>query len=223
MNLSEIREELSELVSGRVAVADGMVPPLVFVIAHEVWGVLAAAFLGVGSAVGITLWRIYRGKPVRFAVAGLGGVVVAAMLALRSGSADDFFVPGILSGGLTSLVIVVSIAVGRPFVAWTSWLARGWPVAWYWHPRVRPAYTRASWIWLLYFAGRTLLQWRLYEAGSTELLAGARLILGWPTLLVLLVVTYVLGRRWLTGLGGPSVAEFEGGDPPPWASQSRGF
>ena len=101
-----------------------------------------------------------------------------------------------------------------------SWVARGWPLRG--TPRVRPAYTRVTRMWLLFFGGRTLLQGYLYQAGSTEMHGVSRVVLGWPALLVLLVETYVLGRRPLVGLAGPSVAEFETEAPPP-QGQPRGF
>lgn len=221
--MAEIRFELTDLVFGRVAFADSVVPPLLFVVANALWGVTSATVVGVAAAVMITLWRLVRGRPVRFALAGLLGTVFAAALALRSGSAGDFFLPGIISGLATAVVIVLSIGVRRPFVAWTSWLTRGWPLGWYWHPNVRPAYTRASWVWAGFFALRTWVQWRLYLGGDAAALGLARILLGWPALLVLLISTYLLGRRWLVELRGPSVEEYQAGSSQPWEGQTVGF
>ncbi len=108
-------------------------------------------------------------------------------------------------------------------MAWTSRLTRGWPLGWYWHPNVRPAYSRTSWIWAGFFAFRALVQWRFYLGGDTAALGLARVVLGWPALLVLLVFTYVLGRRWLVELRGPSVEEYQTGSKQPWEGQTRGF
>lgn len=223
MSAAEIRAELSELVSGRVGIADGVVPPLAFVALNPFLGLAASGAVGLGTAVMITVWRLLQGRTVRFAVAGLAGTGLAAALALRSGSAEDYFLPGIISGAVTTALIVASIAVGRPFVAWTSWLSRGWPIRWYWHQQVRPAYTRASWIWAGFFALRTATQWWLYAGGETIGLAVVRVVLGWPALIGLLIATYVLGTRWLRDLAGPSVEEFESGTKPPWVGQLRGF
>lgn len=223
MKATEILEELRGTVFGGIPLADGIFPPLLFVLANSVWGLMPAAFAGVLSAIAIVLWRLSQGRPLRFAIAGLGGVILATVLALRSGNANDYFLPSIVTGALTSVAIAISIVARRPFVAWTSWLTRGWPLDWYWHPRVRPAYSRVTWLWLAYFAGRTFLLWRFYISESTGSLATTRVLLGWPALLILLVATYVLGRRWLTGLGGPSVAEFESGAEEPWEGQRTGF
>jgi hypothetical protein len=221
--IGEIRQELRDVVFGRVGIADGVIPPLLFVVSNALWGVVVASVLGLGSAIGTTIWRLLRGRPIRFALAGLFGTALAVAVALLSRSAGGFFLPGIISSAGTTILIVVSIGVRRPFVAWTSAVARGWPLGWYWHPRVRAAYTRTSWLWAVFFASRSLIQWRLYDDQETATLAVARVIMGWPALLVLLVATYVLGRRWLAQLQGPSVAEFKAGENPPWQGQKRGF
>lgn len=211
------------MVAGRGGLADGVIPPLVFVVANAVWSVQVAAAAGVGSAVVIVGARLATGARLRFAVSGLAGTALAAGLAAGSGSANTFFLPGILSGAATAVLLLVSIVVRRPAVAFTSRLARGWPLDWYWHPRVRPAYTAVSWLWAGFFGVRAAFQFSLFQAGATEALAATRVALGWPAILALLVATYVLGRRRLARLGGPSVAEFESGDPPPWTGQERGF
>lgn len=220
---SELRAELRGLVSGRVGIADGVIPPILFVLIDGLQGTGPAAVAGIGSALGITGWRLARGRQTRFAVAGLFGTAVAAALALRSGDAGDYFLPGILSGAATTTLLLISLVLGRPGLAFMSWLTRGWPIAWYWHPRVRPAYTRTTVLWTVFFASRTAVQFWLFRTGEIGWLAAARVGLGWPALLLLLVVTYTLGRRWLGALNGPSVEEFESGSPPPWVGQATGF
>ncbi len=220
---AEIRGELRQILSGRVGIADAIIPPLLFVAVNSIWGLIPAALAGLGSSAGIVLLRLAKGRRLRFALAGLFGTLIAVGLALRSGSADDYFLPGIISGAASALVTVASVFVGRPLVAWTSWLTRGWPLGWYWHPRVRPAYARASWLWAGFFAARALVQWGLFAAENTVWLGVARVAMGWPALLVLLIATYVLGRRWLEELDGPSVAEYLSDAQPPWVGQGRGF
>lgn len=219
----EILSEVNQLFTGRVNIADGVVPPLAFVAVDALFGLASAAAVGLSAAVAIVVWRLMRGKPLRFAIAGLGGTLLAVAVATRSGSSAGFFLPGLISGTVTTGAIVLSNLVRRPFVAWTSWLMRGWPIEWYWHPRVMPAYLRASWIWAVFFAVRTGTQWWLFSQDATTALGVARVITGWPALLVLLVATYVLGRRWLRDLAGPSVREFEADEPPPWEGQPTGF
>jgi hypothetical protein len=220
---TEIIEELRSVLSGPRPLADALLSPLVFVTTYAIAGVTAAAILAVASGVTIALIRLLRGNPVRFAVAGLAGTVTAASFAVWSGSAEAFFVPGIVSGFLTAFIALFSIMARKPMVAWTSMLVRRWPAEWYWHARVRPAYTEVTWVWLAFFAGRAALQWNLAAQGDVTALAGVRLIGGWPALIVLLVATYVYGTARLTRLGGPSVDEFRAGTVAPWTGQKRGF
>lgn len=219
----EILAELNQLFTGKVNIADGILPPLVFIFTNAVAGLTPAAVLGLASAAGIVLWRLSRGRSLRFAMAGLGGTVVAVVFALRSDDASGYFLPGIISGAITTFAILGSIALRKPFVAWTSWLVRGWPIDWYWHPRVRPAYTRATWLWAGFFGVRTGAQTWLFVAGETTTLGIARVVTGWPALIILLIATYVLGRKWLRDLEGPSVEEFRAEEDQPWEGQSTGF
>jgi hypothetical protein len=221
--IREVAGEFRNLMLGRAPIADAFFPPVVFIIVNAVAGLRPAALLAFASALMITVVRLSRRRPVRFAVAGLGGVTVAAAFAAWSGSAESFFLPGILTGAVTTVVAIVSIAAGKPMVAWTSMLARRWPPAWYWHPRVRPAYRDVTWAWAAFFAGRAAYQWNLAQEGELAALAAARVLGGWPALAVLLIATYVYGTWRLRRLGGPSVEEFRTGAAPPWIGQQSGF
>lgn len=217
---SGVIQELRTVVFGRASLADGILPPIVFAVADATAGTVTAAVLAVITGLAIVTVRLRSGRPVKFALAGLGGVTVAAVAALGLGP-GGFFLPSVVSGAGLTMLIIISIGFGRPFVAWTSWLARSWPLAWYWHPRVRPAYTFVSWIWAAFFGLRTVGQWLTLESTSTAALY--RVSTGWPALLLLLVATYVIGRRRLERLGGPSIDEFREGTPEPWAGQQTGF
>ena len=119
--IKEVVAELRELVSGRVAIADGILPPIVFVAFNALFGVPVAAATGIGTAAAITAWRLWRGsRPIRFALAGLLGTLIAALLALRSGAARDYFLPGIISGVVTTSVALI---IG-PGTAPHSWVGR---------------------------------------------------------------------------------------------------
>jgi hypothetical protein len=222
-HFQELREELTDLLSGRSGVADGIISPITFVAVNAFAGVRTAAAAGLAVAIAIVVWRLVRGHPMRFAVGGLFGTGLAIALAIRSGEARDYFLPGLISGAATTLGAVISIAVRRPLVAWTSWVTRGWPIEWYWHPRVRPAYTIVTWLWAGFFGMRTAVQGWLFLADDTTTLGVVRVLTGWPGLVALLAATYLIGRQRLEALGGPSVVEFEDQAPPPWSGQQRGF
>lgn len=221
--LSEVLDELRSIISGRSGIADGVLPPIVFVAVNSFAGVTAAAWSGAAVALVIVAWRLFKRRPLKFALSGLAGTLLATVLALRSGRAETFFLPGIISGAITTVGILISLAARKPFVAWSSWVTRSWPIEWYWHPKVLPAYMATTWLWAAYFGGRTAVTWWLFVNEQTEALAAFRVSTGWPGLVALLIGTYVLGRSRLTALQGPSVEEFESGAEAPWKGQQTGF
>ena len=118
---------------------------------------------------------------------------------------------------------LVSIAVDKPLAAWASHLTRAWPLDWFWRPDVKPAYREVTYLWLFYFVTRLVVQIVLYQSGEAGRLAWANILLGWPVLIVILIITYLYGIRRLHGLGGPGVEEFRADQEPPWRGQTRGF
>ena len=222
--LQEVKDEIRSLLEGRAGIIDGIIAPIIFVLVNAVAGMPAAGYAGIGVAVGVVMVRLLRRNSLRYAVSGLFGTGFAIALALRSGEAQDYFLPGIISGVATTLLGVISIIVNRPMVAFSSWAVRQWPIEWYWHPRVRPAYTRVTWLWVGFFGVRTAVQGWLFATEQTTALGLVRAATGWPGLLALLVATYVVGRNRLVELGGPSVHQFQNGIPHhEWQPQESGF
>jgi hypothetical protein len=219
----ELAEEFRKVFAGRGNLIDSILPPLIFFIVNAVWGLDYALWGAIGVALLFTVFRLIKRQPLRYALGGIGGVLLAVALVKLLGRAEGFFLPGILTTAVTVLLILISLIARRPLVAWTSFIARRWPLEWYWHPQVRPAYAEVTWAWLLFFALKLLLQWLLFRGESAELLGLIQFIMGWPATIVLLVVSYLYGLWRLRNLQGPSVEEFKEGSQPPWEGQRQGF
>ena len=219
----EVWEELQTVFSGRVRWADSLLPPLIFLVLNTILGFQVALWGSLGIALLFVGFRLVRRQSLRYALGGLGGVILAVTVARFVGSAEGYFLPGIVSGVLTSLLCLVSVALRRPLAAWTSFFTRRWPLDWYWHPQVRPAYSEVTLAWALFFALRTLLQFGLFQDQAADILGLFQLISGWPAIILLLVASYLYGVWRLGSLDGPSVEEFKAGSEPPWQGQNRGF
>jgi len=219
----EILEELRMVLTGRSSFLDSLLPPLSFVLFNAIWGVQVAIWASLGLAVVIAIYRLFKRQSLLYALGGAGGVALAAAVAYLLGRAEGFFLPTIVSGALTVLLCMVSALVGRPIVAFTSFIARRWPLDWYWHPRVRPAYSEVTWMWVVFFGVRLLLQFSLFQEEAASLLGIVQLLTGWPATIILLIASYLYGTWRLGNLGGPSVKEFKSGAEPPWKGQQRGF
>ncbi|MEJ2210546.1 MAG: DUF3159 domain-containing protein [Anaerolineae bacterium] len=219
----ELIDEFRQVVLGRATLVDSILPPLLFVILNVLLGFDYAMWGSLALAVVLGIVRLVRGQSAFYALGGVAGVVLAMGLTWLLGQEQGYFLPGIASNGLLALLCLLSIVVRRPLVAWTSYLARRWPLGWYWHPRVRPAYGEVTALWLLFFAARLVLQLVLYGREAVGLLALLNVLSGWPATIVLLAASYLYGTWRLRHLGGPSVEEFEAGAEPPWQGQERGF
>lgn len=222
---SKWREILEEFrtVLGKGTLLDAVLPPVIFLIINGIFGFQAAMWASLGPAVLIAGLRLWRQQSILYALAGIGSVVLAILIVWLLGRSEGYFLPDVISSGVTFALSLVSLLIRRPLVAWTSYIARRWPLEWYWHPRIRPAYTEVTIAWTLFFAARLLWQVSLYQAQATSQLAFVSALLGWPAMIVLLVLSYLYGTWRLRNLEGPSVEEFRNETPPPWKGQKRGF
>lgn len=221
--LREVIEEFRTVVVGRTNIIDAVLPPLIFLILNVFVQFELASWGSLAVAVALSGLRLIRRQPLGYALGGLGATVLAILAARLSNQAQGYFLPNLVSGGLTVLLCLGSVILRRPLVALTSHLARGWPLKWYWHPKVRPAYSEVTLVWALFFALRLVTQWFLFQEAEAAVLGLLSVIMGWPATIVLLVLSYLYGTWRLQNLDGPSVEELEEGSEPPWEGQQRGF
>jgi hypothetical protein len=219
----ELWEEFRTVVIGQNSFLDAILPPIVFLLLNglisfqaAIWGALVLAAL-------IAVLRLWNKKSLFYALAGVGSVGLAVVIALLLGKSEGFFATDQVSGSMTLFLAILSLVIRRPMVAWTSFIARRWPIHWYWHPQVRPAYSEVTFVWAIFFAARLFLQFSFFQQANTSMLAVINLLTGWPAIILLLILSYLYGTRRLATLHGPSVEEFRNNVPAPWKSQTRGF
>lgn len=217
----EIWEELRSVTSGKTL--DALLPPLVFVIGNAIFGLDVAIWLALSLAALLTILRLIRKQPWKYAFGGLLAVGLAVGLAYVNRNATSYFLPAIISSGLILILVLITLLMGKPLAAWASHLTRGWPLAWFWLPNVKPAYREVTWMWTLFFGMRLAVQVILYQRGDVTTLAWANTLLGWPVTVIVLVLSYIYGIWRLRKLGGPGVDEFIEDKPAPWKGQTRGF
>jgi len=221
--LQEITAEFRSVMTGRGGWTDSLIPPIVFLILNALAGFEIALVGSLSTALIISGFRLFKRQRSRYALGGIGGVILAVLIARLVGGAQGYFLPGIITGSFTVFLCLTSLLLKRPLVAWTSFLTRRWPLEWYWHPRVRPAYSEVTLAWVVFFGARTLFQFQLFQQEQAVILGVVQLLSGWPALILLLVASYLYGQWRLQNLNGPSVDEFTSGAEPPWLGQKRGF
>lgn len=187
---------------GRKGLVDGALPPVVFVATNAVAGLVDAGpvalrwAIGASLAValGIALLRAARGESLKGALRGSAGLAVAIAFAAWTGRARDFFLPGIYVDGLYGVVFAASAVVGRPIVGYVYGVLfrlRSWRD----DRRLRRVLTAATFVWAGVFTLRATAQAYFYVADRPELLAVAKLGLGWPLTAAALALTLAAARR----------------------------
>lgn len=192
-------DSLPRLLGGRRGAVDASLPPAAFVVAWvvsgESLGIAAAAAVGVAAV--IAGWRLRTGTRPRAVLVGLLGVAVAALIALRTGRAADFFLLQVLSNAASALAWAVSIVVRWPLLGVVVGLVLGQRTTWRQDPALLRAYSRASWVWSVQYVLRPLFFVPLWLSGHVVALGVARVVLSWPLIAVSLAVSWLVIRRSL--------------------------
>lgn len=219
----ELKDEFRQVSSGNSRFAGMVLPLLIFLVLNHFWNIRPAAFISLLTGVLLSVRDLNRGRKIAYSLGGLALLGVTIALVAKSGRAGSVLLPAIGSNGIISILCIFSLTFRRPLVAWTSYSARHFPLQWYWHPRVRPAYSEVTFLWAFFFGVRALWQFSISGSHNAAVVSFFSLLTGWPSTLVLLVISYLYGIWRLKKLGGPGVEEFKRNAPPPWKGQKRGF
>jgi hypothetical protein len=190
-------------VGGRRGLIEGGIPPVVFAAANAIAGLqgqgehalLVAAGAATAAALAILVLSIAQGASLIGSVRGSVLLVIAVGFALWTGSARSFFLPGIYVDALYTVGITLSVVIGRPAVGFAYAVLMGLDDSWRRDAGLRRAFTLATAAWAATYAARTAAQAWLFRADQTELLAVAKLVLGWPLTALAVLATIAAVRR----------------------------
>lgn len=221
--LYEYVTELRDFFVGKSPVAQIIVPPILFAVVRVLVNMPLAIAAALVYAGGHVVYSAARGQQLRYALLGMSGVVIALASTVISQIDRFYYVPGMALYAGIALACIVTPFTRMPFVAWVSWSYRQWPKKWYQHPQVRAAYVETTWLWAVFFTARISLQLYIFTTQQFATVAIVDFLTGWPTTMLLLLITMLWGRWRLHVLGGPSVDEFRNNTPPPWNGQQHGY
>ncbi|KAA2262384.1 DUF3159 domain-containing protein [Solihabitans fulvus] len=192
-------ESLAHLLGGRGGAVDATLPPAAFAVGWLLGGnsigIGSAAAIGVGVLVGVV--RLIRGERPRAVVVSVTLVVAAALVALHTGRAADFFLVQLLSNVASALLWAASIVIRWPLLGVVVGVVVGQKTRWRRDPDLLRAYGVASWAWVGQYVLRVAVYGALWLAGQTVALAVARVALTWPLQAACLAVSWWLIRRSL--------------------------
>ena len=178
---------------------DSALPATVFVLANLVidGGLTVPIVLSLAAGLLVVVLRRLRGEPVQQAFSGFFGLAIAVAFARFTGTGEGFFLPGIATTGLTGVVFLVSLLIGRPAVGYALTAYDPRYAAWKTHPPLRRACQLATAFWALTFFVRAGVATFVYtrEGDNDGLLLIVVNAVKWPLILAAVVLTVVLVRR----------------------------
>lgn len=191
-----VRAQLSKALGGRRGIVEGAVPTLGFTVSWIVAHDLRLSLIVSGSlAVLLLIVRIAQRSTVQFVVNSMVGIAVAAAFALRSGRAEDAFLPGLIYNAAYFVILAGSALVRWPLVGFMVGSVTGEPTQWHGDKQLVSLCSKLTALLALPCALRVAVQYPLYAAHQVTWLGIAKLAMGWPLqLAALAVMALVLNR-----------------------------
>ena len=169
-------------------------PVVVFVPISTAFGLMPAIGAALGVAALILVWRLIRRESIQPAISGFFGVGISALIAYVVGESKGYFLLGIWMSLLWAVVFALSILIRRPAVGYIWGWVNSHDRDWRGVRRAVVAFDLATFVWVLVFTARFVVQQHLYDADQTGWLGVARIAMGWPLTAVAALGTYLAIR-----------------------------
>lgn len=210
-----VRHQLSASLGGARGILESALPFVAFtigwVITRDMTGLPLSplsASLGAALAVAavLALLRIIQRQSVRFVLQAVIPTAIAALIAARTGRAEDVFLPGILYNGALAVLSVFTIAIRKPLVGFVIGAAIGDPTGWTGDRGLVRMTSKLTAVLAVPYVTRFVVQMPLFLAGQVVWLGVAKVVLGWPLLVGALFVMGLLLSKGKTPIEGSAVA-----------------
>ena len=187
-------ELLAKALGGWAGIVDSGLPFMVFTIAYLATdrNLQVTLYAAIATAAILAVLRLARRQSLQQVLAGLFGIAIAAFLASRTGNADNFFLPGILTNAAYTVACLVSIAAKRPLLGYVLEAMRGNDMSWVKDKKKHRLFSTITWVWTLMFGIRVAIMFPLYLLGQTAALGTLKILLGYPLFALAIFLTYRL-------------------------------
>jgi hypothetical protein len=156
-----------------------------WVLSRQLYPALGVA---IGLALVLGIVRLVQRQSVKFVAQAFFPILIAALVASRTGRAQDIFLPGILYNGGLAVVSILTIAVRKPLVGFIIGAAMGDPTSWMKDRGLIRMTAKLTAVLAVPYVLRFVIQLPLFLSGQVVWLGIAKVALGWPLLLAALFV-----------------------------------
>jgi len=199
-----VRQQLGAALGGKRGMLESAVPTVGFTVTWITTHELRLA-LGISGALAVALLvaRLVQRTSVQFVVNSMVGIAIAAIFALRSGRAEDAFLPGLIYNAGYAALLIGSVLVRWPLVGFLIGTVTGEPTEWRQDRHLVRLCSKLTLILALPCVIRVVVQYPLWSAGEAGWLGAAKLAMGWPLQVAALAFMVWLLSRDSTPLPPP--------------------
>ena len=182
-----IRHRLGEALGGVRGSIEAALPMLVFVV---VWSTTSDRNTSLGAAAAVTvvfaIARLVQRQTLQFVLGSILATALAAFFALRSGQAEDAFLPGILTSCAYLVATLLSVLVRWPLIGLMvgavdqAAVAAGDPFRWRRNPAAVAVCSRLTLVLAGVYVIRVGIMGPLYLMNDVAGLTISKVVLGWP-------------------------------------------
>src|SRR6478752_361622 len=176
-----VRTQLSKALGGKRGMLEGAIPTIGFTVTWiTTHNLNLSLVLSAGLAVVLLFLRIVQRSTPQFVLNSLVGIGIAAFFALRSGRAEDAFLPGIIYNAFYAVALGLSALVRWPLVGFMIGGVTGDLTRWHQDRHLVTLCCKLTWLLALPCLLRVVVQYPLYALHLTGWLGVAKIAMGWP-------------------------------------------
>lgn len=192
-----MRAQLSKALGGKRGMLEGAIPTAGFTVTWISSHDLRLSLIISGAlAVTALVVRLVQRSSVQFVVNAMIGITIAAVFALRSGRAEDAFLPGLIYNAAYAAFLTASVVVRWPLVGFIIGSVTGQPTEWRADRYLVGLCSRLTMVLAAPCIIRVLVQYPLYHAGQAGWLGIAKIAMGWPLqVAALAMMVWMLSRN----------------------------
>jgi hypothetical protein len=201
-----VRHQLSTSLGGARGMVEAALPFVAFTVTWVAtrqlsWSLIAA----IGVAVVLGAIRLAQKQSLRFVAQAVFPIAIAALIASRTGRAEDIFLPGILYNGALAVVSVLTIAIRKPLVGFIIGAATGDPTGWMQDRGLVRLTSKLTAVLAVPYLLRFVIQLPLFLTSQVVWLGISKVVLGWPLLVAALFVIGLMLSRGRTPIEGSAL------------------